>query len=79
MYFESLTFLYKSLYFFENEFKDPQSLSKRPTLMKKSEKISIYLEIILKSLTALQKTSVPLKMSSQSRVICSLKKSQISY
>jgi hypothetical protein len=32
-------------------------------------KISIYLEIILKSITALQKASIPLKMSSKSLTI----------
>jgi hypothetical protein len=30
---KSLTFLFKTLYFFENEFKKPHALSKRPTSM----------------------------------------------
>jgi hypothetical protein len=51
--YKSLTFLNKSLHFFENEFKKPQNLSKRPTSYI-NVKTFVYLEIIKKSLEYLE-------------------------
>jgi hypothetical protein len=69
MLYKSLTFLNKSLHFFKNVFKKPQTLSKCPTLMKKT---SIFMEIINKKNLRLfeksshqfKKASTPLKMFS---------------
>jgi hypothetical protein len=60
MPYKILTFLNKSVHYFENVFKKLRKLSKCPTLMKKT---SIHLKIILKSLDFFEKTSHHFKKS----------------